>query len=293
MAAAQGMRSRILLNLVLVLALLALTLYAYFRPKHENTAAAIKVSQLGRDDVNRILIERRGSPPIRLEKRDGVWHIAAPLRTLADPYQVDRLVDIAGAKAKSRLPLSDPGRFDLDPPQVRVTLNEQPFSFGRINDVTYEQYLATGDSIYLVPPFHGYGVPADVNSLVNRKLLHDSEMPVAFEFGRYRIVRGDRGDWSAEGASPWKRERPPSQDDFNRWVDEWRLASGLSAQPHKGERGKEQVTLRFKNGKSVVLHVLRKQPDFQLVRADSGIGYRFGLDAGRRLLDPSGTIPRK
>jgi hypothetical protein len=280
------MKSKIVWNLVLVLALIALGLYAYMRPKQGPVLPSIKVTALNRDEIKKIMVERRGSPAIRLERRNGTWQITAPISTLADSYQVDRLLDMSAITAKQKLPLTDPGRFDLDPAPVRVTLNEQVLAFGRINDITNEQYLATGDGIYLVPPFYGYGVPNDVNALVNRKLLDETEIPVGLDFGKYRITRNERGEWTTEGAFPAQKDKTLSQDDFNRWADEWRHTSALAAEPHKGPRGTERVTLRFKNGKTVILQILQRQPDFQMVRGDSNIRYRFGADVGRRLLDP-------
>ena len=279
------MKSKVLVNLVLVLLLTGLVLYAFFRPK-EQSDPGIKLTQLKRDDITRITVERRGSPTIQLQKRDGGWRISAPLQTRADPSQVDRLTDIATATARHKLPPSDPGRYELDPPQVRLTLNDQAFAFGRINDVTYEQYVATAGTVYLVAPFYGYGIPTEVTKLASRKLLDDAEVPVAFDFGRYRIVRDDRGTWTIEGANPVQQGKPLSQDDFNRWADEWRFTSGLGAEPRLSTRGKDRLVVQFKDGKRVPMEIVQKLPEFLLVRSDENMQYRFGAEVGRRLLDP-------
>jgi hypothetical protein len=279
------MKSKVLVNLVLVLLLTGLVLYAFFRPR-EQSDPGIKLTQLKRDHITRITVERRGSPTIELKKRDGGWRISAPLRTRADPTQVDRLTDIATATAKHKLPPGDLGRYELDPPQVKLTLNDRTFAFGRINDVTYEQYVATAGAVYLVAPFYGYGIPTEVTKLVSRKLLDDAEVPVAFDFGRYRIVRDDRGTWRIEGAYPAQQGKPLSQDDFNRWADEWRFTSSLGAEPRRSARGKDRLVVQFKDGKKVPMEIVQKQPEFLLVRSDENMQYRFGAEVGRRLLDP-------
>ena len=279
------MKSKILLNLALIAALVALSLYTYFKP-WQDAAPIIKLTQLKRDDVTRIAIEPRGAAAIILEKHDGAWRIVAPLNAQADAIQVDRLVDIASANAKQKLTNPDLAQLDLDPPRVRVTLNDQAFAFGRVNDVTYEQYVASAEGVYLVPPLYGYGSPTDATKLLSRGLLDSGEMPVAFDFGRYRIVRDDKGNWAAGGEFATAKEATLSQDDFNRWADEWRHTSALSVEPDKGSRAREQVTVRFKDGKAVTLRILQKEPDFQLVRSDNAMRYRFGVAVGRRLLDP-------
>lgn len=279
------MKSKVLVNLVLVLLLTGMVLYAFFRPK-EQSDPGVRLTQLKRDDITRITVERRGSPAIQLQKRDGSWRISAPLQTRADPIQVDRLTDLVTATAKHKLPAGDPGGYELDPPQVKLILNDQAFAFGRINDVTYEQYVATAGAVYLVAPFHGYGIPVEVTKLVSRKLLDDAEVPVAFDFGRYRIVKDDRGTWAVEGAYPAQLGMPPSQDDFNRWADEWRFTSSLGAEPRRSTRGKDRLIVQFKGGKKVNMEIVQRQPEFLLVRSDENMQYRFGAEVGRRLLDP-------
>ncbi len=279
------MKSKVLVNLLLVLLLTGLVLYAFFGPK-EQPDPGIRLTQMKRDDITRITVERRGSPIIQLEKRDGGWRISAPLQTRADPIQVERLADITTATAKHKLPPGDPDRYQLDPPQVRLTLNDQAFAFGRINDVTNEQYVATAGAIYLVAPFFGYGIPTEVGKLVSRKLLDDAEVPVAFDFGRYRIARDERGTWTIEGASPEQQGKALSQDDLNRWADEWRFTSSLGAEPRRGARGREHLVVQFRDGKKVAMEIVQKQPEFLLVRSDENMQYRFGAAVGRRLLDP-------
>jgi len=284
-AAAQGMKSKILLNLMLIAALVALSLYAYFKP-WQDTAPSIKLTQLKRDDITRIAIEPRGAAAIKLEKLDGAWRIVAPLTAQAEDTQVDHLVDIANAVAKQKLSNADLSQFGLNPPQVRVTLNDQTIAFGRINDITYEQYAATADGVYLVPPLYGYGIPTDAAKLLSRRLLDAGEVAVAFDFGRHRIERDDKGTWAASGKFAAAKDQPLSQDDFNRWADEWRYTSALSVEPDKNSRAREQVSVRFKGGKTVTMRIVQKEPDFQLVRSDNGMRYRFGVEVGHRLLDP-------
>ena len=279
------MKSKILLNLMLIAALVALSLYAYFKP-WQDAAPSIKLTQLKRDDITRIAVEPRGAAAIKLEKIDGAWRIVAPLTAQAEDTQVDRLLDIVAASAKQKLANADLAQFDLKPPPVRVTLNDQAFAFGRVNDITYEQYVATADGVYTVPPLYGYGIPTDVVKLLSRRLLDAGEVAVAFDFGRYRIERDDKGAWATSGEFAATKDQPLSQDDFNRWADEWRYTSALSVEPDKSSPARAQVSVRFKSGKTVIMRIVQKEPDFQLVRSDNAMRYHFGVEVGQRLLDP-------
>jgi hypothetical protein len=270
--------------------LAGLALYAYLGPGEE-AAPAPRITTLKRDEITRIKLEHRGSPAIELEKIAGGWRLTAPLKTRADPYQVDHITDIVNATSKLQLPAGDISAFDLTPPPIRVTLNGQTFSFGRINDVTNEQYVAIGETVHLVAPHYSYGIPSDPVQLASRRILGENETPVAFDFGRHRIVRED-GQWRPEGAFAAAKDAPLSQDDFNRWADEWRLTSALATAPHTGGRGGERLVVGFSNGGKVTMQILRRQPEFVLLRTDENMQYRFGVEVGRRLLDP-GVVAAK
>src|SRR5690606_29686270 len=88
-ASTQGMKAKIILNLVLVLAVAAVALFAIRGPK-EKVDPGTRISQLQRDAVNRILIERKGAKAVRLETSAGGWRILAPFTARADAGQVDR-----------------------------------------------------------------------------------------------------------------------------------------------------------------------------------------------------------
>jgi hypothetical protein len=290
-AAAQGMNARVVLNLGLIAVLLALSLFMYYRAAHDVTPE-MRITPLKRDEVNRIVIEPRGAPTIKLEKHDGAWRLVAPLAASAEMTQVDRLVDIVNANAKQKLANPDRAQLDLVTPPVRVTLNDQAVAFGRVNDITYEQYVEIAGNVYVVPPLYGYGIPTDVTKLLGRRLLDSNETPVAFDFGRYKIVRDEKGTWTATGDFPVAKEAPLSQDDFNRWADEWRHTSALSVAPDKDARSTDQIVVKFKDGKSVTMKILQREPDFQLMREDSAMRFHFGAEVGRRLTDPR-VIARK
>jgi Domain of unknown function (DUF4340) len=279
------MKSKVLLNLALIAALVALSLYSYFKPWH-SAAPILKLTSVRRDEVNRISVEPRDRAPFRLEKLGGTWRIVAPFKAEADVTQVDRLADIVNADAKQKMANADLAQLGLNPPQVRVILNDQAFAFGRVNDLTYEQYLATADGVYVVPPLYGYGIPTDATKLLSRRLLDAGEVPVDFDFGRYRIVRDDKGMWVASGEFAMAKDESVSQDDFNRWADEWRNTSALSVEPDKASGARQKISVRFKDGKTVTMRVLQTQPDFQLVRSDNAMRYHFGVEVGHRLLDP-------
>ena len=279
------MKSRLILNLVLLLALVALGLYAYWRPGEEQTPG-IAVTQLGRDDVVRVRVERGTALSIEMAQDDGTWLMLQPYQTRVPPLQIARLLDITEATASDMLPADNLPRYGLEPPAARVTLNDQSFSFGNINEVTNEQYLASGDHIYLVPTFLGYNIPLELTKLLSHKLLAESEKPIAFDFGNWQAVKNDRGAWSLQGNAAAASEDVPTADQLNVWAAEWNLASALSVEPYQGTPRGDRVSIQLGNGKSATFRVLSRQPNVELLRVEENMLYRLGADAGGRLLDP-------
>ncbi len=279
------MKSRLLLNLVLLLALVALALYAYWRPSQENQPQ-IRVSELQRDDVTRVRIERGTAMDVEIAKQDGAWIMLRPYQARVEPIQLARLLDLAEATATEVLPAENLPRYGLEPAHVRVTLNEQTFSFGDTNEITNEQYLASGDHIYLVRTFLGYNIPLEVAKLFSHKLLANDEKPVEFDFGQWQAVKGDKGAWSLQGKPSAKSDVTPSADELNVWAAEWNLASALTVEHFNGKQRGESVRIKFGNGQSATFRVLSRKPDVQLLRVEENMIYRLGTDAGGRLLDP-------
>ncbi|UCD69136.1 MAG: DUF4340 domain-containing protein [Betaproteobacteria bacterium] len=279
------MKSRLILNLVLLLALVALGLYAYLRPG-EQQEPGIAVSQLERGDVVRVTIKRGTTMDVEMAQRDGRWLMLRPYQTRVEPLQLARVLDLAEATASDVLPADNLPRYGLDPPAARVTLNDQAFAFGAINEITNEQYLASGDHIYLVRTFLGYNIPLDVTKLLSHKLLGESEKPVEFNFGDWQAVKNDKGAWLLRGNSPTADDDAPTPDELNVWAAEWNLASALSVEPYQGTPRGERITIQLGNGTSATFRVMSRQPEVKLLRVEENMLYRLGADAGGRLLDP-------
>ena len=272
------MKSRILLNLALAALVAVLILLVWLKPK-PMARTDFRLSTLASASINRIAIEKPGQPTIVLQKNPAGWRLIAPFRARAETRTVGRLLETLAATSLQRFPATDLGRFQLDQPLLRLTLNDQEFSFGTQNTLTGEVYVATGGSVYLVAPSylaHAMKMPADFAA---QAFLAEDEKPAGFEFANLKLSQDSEGKWSASPARPdW------SQDDLNRWVDEWRNASSLVTQPYDGTPAQESFTLRLANGKLIPCKILRREPELVILREDEKLQYHFPAEIGKRLL---------
>lgn len=272
------MKRALWINAALAAAVAALALFLYLKP--HSGAPEFKLATLQASAVNRIRVEIAGQPPIVLERRDGDWFLSAPLTARADMFRVQRLLTLLDAKAKDRLPATGLARFDLNEPYAKVTLNDQSFSFGAVNQMSNEQYMLTEGGVYLVGLSYGAALSRDALAFVSKQLFSPDEAPAGFEFKDFKLAQRD-GKWELAPASG-----NLSQDDIIRWVDEWRLATALAVNSAAERKPLATIKVRLKNGVDVLLAVVQREPGLVIARDDQKLEYQFSSAVAQRMLSP-------
>jgi hypothetical protein len=277
------MKRSLLVNIALALVVASIAAWMILRPGEESTATR-SISQKKAADATRIAIERNGLPGFVLEKdKAGNWIQSAPFPARTDSSKAPRLLDVLGARAKTTFPATDLGRFDLDQPFARMTIDDQVFAFGTVNAITNEQYVLAGDTVFLVSPVHGFALPTQVDSLASHLLLAEDEIPTAFSLPGVTIELRD-GKWlrTPPASDPEKH----SQDDFVRWTEQWRYASSLATRVPTGKPVGESVRITLQNGRTIEMRILSRSPELRLLRTDENLEYVFAAETGARLLSP-------
>jgi hypothetical protein len=278
-AQAQGMSRAAWLNTALAAAVIALGAYIYLRPA-KDAGIEHSLSSLKPQDARTLRVERAGAVPVVLEKKQDAWFISSPFTARADEGRVQQLLAIMQARSSHRLPADDRARFGLDPPQARILVDGQAFSFGLVNELTREQYVLSGDAVYPVHPRYGMALPATAVDAVSRQLFAPGEAPVRIESKLFTVAQQD-GKWVlTPGAGDL------SQDDLIRWVDEWRLASALRVEPRAAVKAREEIKILLKDGSALSMGVIAHAPELVLARSDEKLQYRFRAELAKRLLSP-------
>jgi len=267
------------LNSALAVIVVALGAFFYYRPA-QDAAVEYPLSALKPQEATSLRIKRAGAVPVVLEKKENGWFVTAPFIARADDSRVQQLLAIVQARAAHRLPAGDRASFGLEPPQARIIVDGQPFSFGMVSDITREQYVMAGDAVYAVHPRYGAALPVSAIQMASHQLFGADESPVRIALKDFAVEQRG-GKWTlAPGFGDL------SQDDLLRWVDEWRLASALRVEPRSAARARNEIKIQLKNGGGFTLGVLSREPELVLARSDEKLQYRFGTDTGKRLLSP-------
>ncbi len=279
------MTSRSLLNLVLLAAVVSLALWVYFKPKPQGDTQEYRVSSLSAENAQSIRVEWQGLN-IVLQKAGERWHLMQPLQARADEIKVGRILEILAATSPRRFPATELERFDLAQPAVRLRIDHESFYFGGLAPISNEQYVASGDNVYLLAPRYVAALPRQPADLLSPKLLAENEIPVAFELENIKVIQ-QNGNWHM---IPQKPGVTLTQNEFNHWVQSWQQAYAtgitLSANAPNEVAGKQSIKITLRDGNSVQLLILQQQPELILLRVDAGMRYRFPAESGKRLLDP-------
>ena len=264
---------------VLFLVVAALGAWVYQRPEPPQ-ARSHTLSNLKPQEVTQIRLVLAASPeqPIVLKRESSQWRMLEPVRARVDAFQIERLLGVLATASEARYAAADLARYGLDKPQATLTLNEESFSFGAVNTMTREQYVLTAHGVHAIPLAQRTSLPRDANALLSRALLGADEVPVRLEGPGFAATLNE-GTWAIEPARD-----DVGADERNAWIDSWRNATALQVQRSEAPVERADVKIGLKDGRSVALAILQREPELIFSRADERIQYHFPAEQGRRLL---------
>ena len=264
---------------VLFACVAALGLFAWLKPPKPQSAGQA-VSPLKIADARQLRVLRKGQAFATLEKRDNTWVLTQPLQAPADAFQVGRLLAVMEAKSAARFPANDLAKFELNAPQAEFIVNDERFVFGAINNVTREQYVLASGAVHALDPRFAAAIPATPAGLIRRTLLTSADAPQRFEFGNF-TVDYDGKKWVTNPS-----HGDASQDDFNRWVAQWREGSALRVELADQRAAAKEISITLKDGRKIMLGIVQTEPELIVRRADLGLQFVFVGDIGAQMMAP-------
>lgn len=272
------------LNLIMFATVAGLVVFLYFRPQSQDIPE-YSISSRPVETVQNLRIIRQ-QKEIVLEQLDNRWRMIEPVQACVDEKKIREILEILTASSHRRFPLTDLEHFGLDQPNVRLYINDEYFGFGGFAPITYQQYVATGDDIYLISPRYALTLPVSASDLINPGLLASHEIPVKFEMNRL-IVEFRNGNWNSRVQDS---DKALNGEAIEHWVRLWQtvLAKEITLNQELGADFTEtdRIKISLQDEQEINLKVLQSESEIVLVRVNEGIGYHFPVDAGRQLIDP-------
>jgi hypothetical protein len=280
------MRSRLLLNLALLAAVVALALLVYFEPGLEKPAEPVKLTSLEPEKISTVRIERSSQGEIRVQRDTDGWRLMEPISAHADKYRMEGLLRITSAESHTRYPVAELNLAEvgLQTPNAVLFLDETELRFGGTEPINGRRYVQVGDTVHLINDFAYYHLIGDYPTFVSPRLLPEGARVDALHLPNLTLTwRDGRWDVSPE---PVKF----SADQANVLIDAWRFASAMGVESYDPGEGGEPVRIELE-GESIEFLITRREPELEFARPDLRVKYRFPgeqADALLALPNPSG-----
>lgn len=281
------MKSRWIINLMLIVAIGMLILVAYFEPGIDDQAETPAITTLKKDQLHRIHLNRPVRNDLVLVKTATQgWVIEHRPELPADDYQVNALQRLAEQKAVRSYAASelDLAQLQLDPPYATAILNDTAIEFGNLEPLQELRYVRVADQVHLIPDLYLQLIEASYTQFVRRRLLNENTRIASISLPGLSVAKTDQG-WTVEP------QQEVSADTLQQFVDRWQIATGLNIQTADTSAEGDNVELILADsGQRVIFVISARQPELVLVRPDLGIQYRMG-ELGDSLLSLTAPEP--
>jgi len=270
------MKSRLILNLALLIAIAVLAAVAFFEPgkkKPETTPLA----SVNEDALTAITLQNKDT--ITFEKQNGHWRLTKPFNAPANDIRIRQLIGIAEANSEAQYPVKaeDLAKFELDKPKATLILDATTMNFGGSDPINMRRYVQIGDTLHLVSDDFFHHLTASATDYVDKKLLpEDAKIKEIFVPG-LRATLGQDGKWTLE---PPAEPNQSVSDLLNAWNTARAIDVKRVEQPPQGD----VVRITLAEGSPVEFFIVQREPDLLLVRPDLGLQYEVTGNAAKQLL---------
>ncbi|HEY0635050.1 MAG TPA: hypothetical protein VGE00_06700, partial [Gammaproteobacteria bacterium] len=116
--------SRTLLNLGLLMAVALLALLAIYEPGKEKPGEEPRLISLNNDGIASIRIVRVNGPTVLLQREQGVWRMAEPLKIGVNDYRMSSLLRISEIRSLTHFEATPESlaQYGLDSPNATLIL---------------------------------------------------------------------------------------------------------------------------------------------------------------------------
>lgn len=275
------MNKRVLTNIVLAVFVCGLAVFAWLQPGLQPDDAT-RLTDLDSGDISRIVIERKNADTIELAKKENQWQITNPIKALALPGKVDRLLKISQIKALAEYPLDNTlsQNAGLVDAKTSITYNKSLLTLGGTEPVQSRRYVANADTLFLVDDTFIHHLTAPIGAYIDTRLFAGNIQINELNTPELHIRRQQDSTWQT--VSSISKTTDLSADAVQILLDEWRFARAIRISVKKTDL-KPNVIITFDNGKSVQFKLTKQPSGISLTPANSSLNYHFSDDKYKKM----------
>lgn len=273
------MKSRWIINLLLLVAIVILGLVARFEPGIEAPPVSAAITPLKLDQVHRIHINRPIRDDIVLVRQSPEhWLVERSTALPADNLKVRALARLAEQVPVRSYAATDMDldALQLDPPYATAVLNDIAIEFGNLEPIDDLRYIRIGDQVHLIPDKHLQLMEAGFSQFVRQRLFAGNTRITSISLPAFSLTRSGE-TWEASPATGIDNAT------MQQFIDRWQDAAALYVQTASPEQQGEAITVTLGDNSVIRFLLVASDPELMLVRPDYGILYRMA-DTGEALL---------
>lgn len=265
------MKSRTLLNVVLLLLIAVLSLLAFYEPGKEAPTPQPLLTPLARAEAEHFRLERPGAPVVVLTRVGESWRLQEPVDAPANDYRVNGMLDLLGTPTfnRFRADRDDLARYGLADPRAILTVNGAlTVAFGETTPLDQRRYVRVGDDIALIADTHYYKLLGDPGAFASPRLLPEGAELTRLDLPDLSVSRDAQGRWQVEPA--------PAVDSADRpamLTDAWERARAIEVTLLEGAADGAPVTVQLAGAETAIVFLKGEvdgdpvliRPDLQLV----------------------------
>lgn len=272
------MKTRLLLNLVLICVIAALALVALFEPgKEKPTSNPLTQIDDGRVDAFTL----QSHETIVFERKNGHWWLKEPLTAPANDIRVRQLLEVAKSDTDAQYPLKseDLPKYELDKPTATLLIGDQTIRFGGSDPIDMRRYVQVGDTLYLVRDDFSHHLSAGATDFIDKKLLPEDARITAID------VPGTQARLSPEGK--WTLQPAPADPAAaaTALLNAWQSARAIDVKRIDKPAQGEKARIGFADGSTTEFVIVKREPELVLARFDWGLQYEMVGEISKQLLN--------
>lgn len=271
------MKSRLWLNLALLILIAILVSFVYFKPGAKKPPPPVMLTNLQTADIKSIKIEPANMPAAELTRTDKGWQMTAPLKIPADEFLVKTILDnIHGNVSDSfKAKPADLAQYGLNPPALRLWLNGTEFDFGGTEPIHNNRYVKSSDEIRLTGNLLFYRINHSPYWWASKRLLPDDAHIIGLQLPDATLtLQGTT--WHLAPANP-----AISSDVIQTLVQNWENAQAMSTDKIGSGKSQGEVAIELAGDKTPLRFAILSDPNF-LILARPDLGLEYELDSGQR-----------
>lgn len=254
------MRSRLLLNGALLLALALLALWQW---QARQPSPSARLSVLAPEAVQRLMIERRAAPDLEFMRQPNGWQMLKPQQLPASEHHVQMLLRFLQSPVQARYAQTevDLAAVGLQQPSLSLQADQLRYQFGALEPLQGRRYLLHAGEVLLVQEGISAVLVSPWWNFIDRQLLPQG-VPQKLHF--------------ADGT-----EYIPSTPAT--WAAHWQQELASIVQPLQEAEAGEPFELELQSGERIAWH-WRGGEQPLLIRPDLELQYQVSADQLQALL---------